>query len=98
MARILAIGTATLDLIFTLTRYPDEDAELRAKGLRFSPGGNAPPIPWLSSVNWVMHALLAACWRMARRPLQSLNTWPVTESTSPPTAAYLADRRPHAFY
>lgn len=29
MARILAIGTATLDLIFTLTHYPDEDAELR---------------------------------------------------------------------
>lgn len=41
MARILAIGTATLDLIFTLTRYPDEDAELRARGLRLSPGGNA---------------------------------------------------------
>lgn len=41
MARILAIGTATLDLIFTLTRYPDEDAELRARGLRISPGGNA---------------------------------------------------------
>lgn len=32
MARILAIGTATLDLIFTLARYPDEDAELRASG------------------------------------------------------------------
>lgn len=41
MARILAIGTATLDLIFTLSRYPDEDAELRARGLRISPGGNA---------------------------------------------------------
>ncbi|MBZ0160145.1 MAG: ketohexokinase [bacterium] len=41
MARILAIGTATLDLIFTLTRYPAEDAELRAMGLRTSPGGNA---------------------------------------------------------
>lgn len=41
MARILVVGTATLDLIFTLTRYPDEDAELRAKGLRVSPGGNA---------------------------------------------------------
>lgn len=41
MARILAIGTATLDLIFTLTRYPDEDAELRATELRTSPGGNA---------------------------------------------------------
>jgi ketohexokinase len=41
MARILAIGTATRDLIFTLLRYPDEDAELRARGLRTSPGGNA---------------------------------------------------------
>jgi len=41
MARILAVGTATLDLIFSLARYPDEDAELRAKGLRISPGGNA---------------------------------------------------------
>lgn len=41
MARILAIGTATLDLIFTLARYPDEDAELRARELRISPGGNA---------------------------------------------------------
>ncbi|MDD5559791.1 PfkB family carbohydrate kinase [Candidatus Methylomirabilis sp.] len=41
MARILAIGTATLDLIFTLTHYPDEDAELRARGLRPSLGGNA---------------------------------------------------------
>ncbi len=37
MARILAIGTATLDLVFTLTRYPAEDAELRARGLRISP-------------------------------------------------------------
>lgn len=41
MARILVVGTATLDLIFTLTRYPDEDAELRATELRTSPGGNA---------------------------------------------------------
>ncbi|MDE2059378.1 MAG: ketohexokinase, partial [candidate division NC10 bacterium] len=41
MARILAIGTATIDLIFTLTHYPDEDAEIRAKGLRPSHGGNA---------------------------------------------------------
>jgi len=31
MARILAIGTATLDFVFTLTHYPDEDAELRAR-------------------------------------------------------------------
>ncbi len=28
MARILAIGTATLDLVFTLTRYPAEDTEI----------------------------------------------------------------------
>lgn len=41
MARILAVGTATLDLIFTLVRYPDEDAELRAMELRICPGGNA---------------------------------------------------------
>lgn len=41
MARILAVGTATLDLVFTLVRYPDEDAELRARELRMSPGGNA---------------------------------------------------------
>ena len=37
MVRILAIGTATLDLVFILTHYPNEDAELRAKGLRISP-------------------------------------------------------------
>ncbi|CBE69596.1 Ketohexokinase (Hepatic fructokinase) [Candidatus Methylomirabilis oxygeniifera] len=41
MARILAIGGVTLDLIFTVAHYPDEDAELRAKGLRICPGGNA---------------------------------------------------------
>ena len=41
MARILAIGTATLDLIFTLTRFPAEDSELRAEELRTNPGGNA---------------------------------------------------------
>ena len=29
MARILAISSATIDLIFTLTHYPDEDADLR---------------------------------------------------------------------
>lgn len=44
MARILAIGTATLDLIFTVAHYPEEDAELRASGLRISPGGNAANI------------------------------------------------------
>jgi ketohexokinase len=41
MARILAIGTATLDHIFTLSRYPDEDTELRARWFRTNPGGNA---------------------------------------------------------
>ena len=41
MGRILAIGTATLDLIFSLERYPQEDAELRAANMRVDRGGNA---------------------------------------------------------
>lgn len=41
MARILAIGTATLDFIYTLERYPQEDAELRALNFRLGRGGNA---------------------------------------------------------
>ncbi len=41
MARILAVGTATLDLIFYLGRYPQEDEELRALDLRVDRGGNA---------------------------------------------------------
>ena len=40
MARILAIGTATLDFVFTLTHYPAEDAELRAR-----PGDSASARP-----------------------------------------------------
>lgn len=41
MARILAIGTAALDLVFSLERYPQEDADLRALYLRIGRGGNA---------------------------------------------------------
>lgn len=41
MGRILAVGTAALDLIFTLERYPREDADLRALDLRIDRGGNA---------------------------------------------------------
>lgn len=41
MARILLVGTATLDLVFTLDRYPAEDEEVRAQGLRLCRGGNA---------------------------------------------------------
>jgi len=41
MARILLVGTATLDMVFTLDRYPAEDAEIRARDLRVCRGGNA---------------------------------------------------------
>ena len=41
MAKILLVGTATLDLIFRLERYPEEDDEIRAQGLRVGRGGNA---------------------------------------------------------
>lgn len=41
MARILAIGTATLDLVFSLEQYPREDEDLRAHDLRIGRGGNA---------------------------------------------------------
>lgn len=41
MARILAIGTAALDLVFTLEQYPQEDADLPALNLRVDRGGNA---------------------------------------------------------
>ncbi len=41
MARILAIGIATLDIIHEVDHYPAEDEELRALGQRISPGGNA---------------------------------------------------------
>lgn len=41
MARILLVGTATLDMVFTLDQYPAEDAEIRAQNLRVCRGGNA---------------------------------------------------------
>lgn len=41
MAQILLVGTATLDIVYTLDRYPDEDTEVRAQGLRVCRGGNA---------------------------------------------------------
>lgn len=41
MAQILLVGTATLDIVFMLGRYPSEDDEVRAQGLRVCRGGNA---------------------------------------------------------
>lgn len=41
MARILGIGTATLDVINTVDGYPPEDAEVRAVARRIVRGGNA---------------------------------------------------------
>lgn len=41
MARILLVGTVTLDIVYTLDRYPVEDDEIRAQGLRVCRGGNA---------------------------------------------------------
>ena len=41
MARILAIGIATLDIINSVSRYPDEDDEVRAVSQRLCRGGNA---------------------------------------------------------
>jgi len=41
MARILAVGIATLDIVNTVERYPDEDAEVRALSQRITRGGNA---------------------------------------------------------
>lgn len=41
MARILAVGTAALDLVFSLEQFPQEDADLRALALRIGRGGNA---------------------------------------------------------
>lgn len=41
MARILAIGIATLDIINTVDGYPAEDAEVRAVAQRVCRGGNA---------------------------------------------------------
>ncbi len=41
MARILLVGTATLDLVFDLDHHPGEDEEMRARALRTCRGGNA---------------------------------------------------------
>ena len=41
MARILLVGTATLDLVFGLDHYPQADEEMRAQSLRMVRGGNA---------------------------------------------------------
>lgn len=41
MARILAIGIATLDIINEVDAYPAEDGELRARSQRLARGGNA---------------------------------------------------------
>lgn len=41
MARILMVGTATLDIVYDLDRYPQENDEVRARGLRVCRGGNA---------------------------------------------------------
>lgn len=41
MAHILAIGIATLDMVFNVARYPAEDDEIRADNMRISRGGNA---------------------------------------------------------
>lgn len=41
MARILLVGTATLDLVFGLSHHPDADEEMRAQSLRTCRGGNA---------------------------------------------------------
>ena len=41
MARILLVGTATLDLVFALDHYPQADEEMRAQSLRTVRGGNA---------------------------------------------------------
>ncbi len=41
MANILLVGTATLDMVYTLDHYPAEDDEMRAQALRVCRGGNA---------------------------------------------------------
>ena len=41
MARILLVGTATLDLVFGLDHHPGPDEEMRAHSLRICRGGNA---------------------------------------------------------
>lgn len=41
MSQILLAGTATLDIVNTVERYPQEDDEIRARASRASSGGNA---------------------------------------------------------
>lgn len=41
MARVLLVGTATLDLVFNLDHFPQADEEMRAQSLRTVRGGNA---------------------------------------------------------
>lgn len=41
MARVLAVGIATLDIINTVVAYPHEDEEVRAVAQRLARGGNA---------------------------------------------------------
>jgi ketohexokinase len=41
MARILLVGTVTLDLVFGLDHHPEADEEMRAQSLRICRGGNA---------------------------------------------------------
>ena len=41
MANVLLVGTATLDIVYRLDHYPQEDDEVRAQGLRVCRGGNA---------------------------------------------------------
>ncbi|HEU4709371.1 MAG TPA: PfkB family carbohydrate kinase [Methylophilaceae bacterium] len=41
MARVLLVGTATLDLVFGLDHFPGADEEMRAQSLRTVRGGNA---------------------------------------------------------
>jgi ketohexokinase len=41
MARVLGVGVATVDVVFRVDAYPQEDAEVRALGRRVLRGGNA---------------------------------------------------------
>jgi ketohexokinase len=41
MARILGVGIATLDWVFEVDHYPQENEEMRAQALRVARGGNA---------------------------------------------------------
>lgn len=41
MARVLTVGIATLDIINTVEKYPEEDSEVRATAQQWRRGGNA---------------------------------------------------------